>query len=120
MVEESPESFGRALSRATGNTNRPTGEAAAAKRSTSLPALRRSLRGDLDRITQRALAKEPESRYPSVSALADDLRAFSERRAISGGSRRYRLRKFVPRHWLPLAAAATIFLILVASGPARL
>ncbi len=118
VVEEAPESLGRALSRDTGSGSRPAGEAAAATRGTTLLTLRRSLRGDLDRIVQRALAKEPESRYPSVSALADDLRAFFERRAISGGSRRYRLRKFVRRHWLPLAAAGTIFLILIVSGAA--
>ena len=90
----------------------------AATRGTTLPTLRRSLRGDLDRIVARALAKEPESRYPSVSALSDDLRAFFGGRAISGGSRRYRLRKFVRRHWLPLTAAAVILVILVASGAA--
>jgi serine/threonine-protein kinase len=118
VIEEAPESLGRALSRDMGSTNRLTGEAAAAARGTTLATLRRSLRGDLDRIVQRALTKEPESRYPSVSALADDLRAFSEGRAISGGGRRYRLRKFVRRNWLPLAAAATIVLILVASAAA--
>ena len=62
--------------------------------------------------------KTPDTRYPTVSALADDLRAWLEGRAISGGSRRYRLRKFVRRHWLPLAAAATIFLILIVSAAA--
>ena len=116
VVEETPESLGRALSRDTGATNRPTGEAAAVTRGTTLLTLRRSLRGDLDRIVARALAKEPESRYPSAGALAEDLRAFAEGRAISGGSRRYRLRKFMRRYWLPLAAAATIMLILIASG----
>lgn len=118
VVEEVPESLGRALSRDTGAANRPTGEAAAATRGTTLPILRRSLRGDLDRIVARALAKEPESRYSSASALADDLHAFTAGRAISGGSRRYRLRKFVRRYWLPLTAAAAILLILVASGAA--
>ena len=115
VVEEAPESLGRALSRTAGSAKRPTGDAAAATRNTTLPALRRSLRGDLDRIAHRALAKEPEARYASVNALADDVRAYVAGRAISGGSRRYRLRKFVRRHWLPLAAAATIALVLVSS-----
>ncbi len=116
VVEEAPESLGRALSRATSNTNRPTGEAAAATRSTTLPALRRSLRGDLDRITYRALAKEPEARYASVNAIADDVRAYVAGRAISGSSLRYRIGKFVRRQWLPLAATATIALVLVVSA----
>jgi eukaryotic-like serine/threonine-protein kinase len=118
VVEEPPESFNRALSRTTGRAIGITGDALAATRSTTLPALRRSLRGDLDRIVQRALAKEPDARYPSVSALADDLRAFVDGRAISGGSRRYRLRKFVRLHWLPLAATAMILFILLISGAA--
>src|SRR5690606_3157610 len=33
----------------------------------------RALRGDLDTIAQRCLAKEPERRYSSVEALAEDL-----------------------------------------------
>jgi len=118
VVEEQPEPVHRALNRTTQRGASATGEAAAAARGTTLSALRRDLRGDLDRIVQRALAKQPDARYASVGALADDLCAFVEGRAISGGSRRYRLRMFVRRHWLPLAAAATILLILIGSGAA--
>ena len=118
VVEEAPESFNRALNRTTGRAVTITGDALAVIRGTTLPTLRRTLRGDLDRIVQRALAKEPDARYPSVSALADDLRAFVDGRAISGGSRRYRLRKFVRRHWLPLTAAAAMLLILITGGVA--
>jgi eukaryotic-like serine/threonine-protein kinase len=118
VVEEPPESFNRALSRTTGRASAATSDALAVTRSTTLPTLRRTLRGDLDRVVQRALAKEPEARYPSVSALADDLRACVDGRAISGGSRRYRLRKFVRLHWLPLTAAAAIVFILLLSGAA--
>jgi serine/threonine protein kinase len=120
VIEEAPESLGRALSRPVAG-NADTGAAAAAMvaaRDATLPALRRRLRGDLDRIVQRALAKEPEARYPSVEALADDLRAVIDDRAISGGSRRYRVRKFARRHWLPLAASAMILATLLASGAA--
>ena len=53
-----------------------------------------------------------------VAALAADLNAYLEGHAISGGTRTYQLRKFVRRHWLPLAAAATILLILLGSGAA--
>jgi len=83
-----------------------------------LPGLRRALRGDLERIVRRALAKQPEARYANVSDLADDLSAFVDGRAISGGSRRYRLRMFARRHWLPLSAATLLALVLLASGAA--
>ena len=116
VVEEAPESLQRALNRTSAGST--TGEAAAASRGTTVSALRRSLRGDLERIVQRALAKSPEARYASVAMLADDLRAFIDGRAISGGSRRYRVRMFLRRYWLPLAAAAAILLIGLASGAA--
>ena len=116
VVEEAPENFGQALSPAAGATKRPTGDAAAVTRGTTLPVLRRTLRGDLDHIVQRALAKEPEDRYASVTALADDLSAYVDGRAISGGNRRYRLRVFVRRHWIPLSAAAMFLALLIAGA----
>ncbi|HEX3124823.1 MAG TPA: serine/threonine-protein kinase [Rhodanobacteraceae bacterium] len=118
VVEESPEAIHRALGRTTQHGTTPTGEAVAAARGTTLSALRRDLRGDLDRIIQRALAKQPDARYASVAALADDLRAYSEGRAISGGSRRYRMRVFARRHWLPLTVTAVFALTLVGSAAA--
>jgi len=118
VLEERPESLARAPARTTGSPKAADGTTVAAARATTMPALRRRLRGDLDRIVQRALAKEPESRYPSVAALADDLLASSQGRAIGGSSRRYRARMFLRRHWLPLVATATIVLTLVASGAA--
>ena len=118
VVEEGPEPIARALNRTTGRRETLAADAIAAHRGTTLPNLRRALRGDLERIVQRALAKEPDARYASVAELADDLHAFVDGRAISGGSRRYQLRMFVRRHWLPLSATALIVLILLASGAA--
>jgi len=121
VVEEAPEPVHRAISRPVRNgDDTTTGEAVAAARGTSVPVLRRSLRGDLDRIVQRCLAKRPEARYQSVGELAADLNAYAAGRAISGSSRRYRLRMFVRRHWLPLGAAAILLLVLIASGAAVL
>jgi eukaryotic-like serine/threonine-protein kinase len=82
-------------------------------RSVSLSALKRALRGDLERIVQRALAKSPEARYATVVAFADDLDAWLDGRALSGGTRTYRLRKFVRRHWLPLAAVAALLVAII-------
>ena len=41
--------------------------------------LRHKLRGDLDAILMTALRKEPERRYPSVEAFAEDMRPYLSR-----------------------------------------
>ena len=38
----------------------------------TLPRLRKQLRGDLDNIILKALRKEPDARYPTVTALIDE------------------------------------------------
>ena len=116
VVEDIPEPVYRAPNR--NSTRGPDSAAIAAARNIALPTLRRQLRGDIDRILQRALAKSPESRYGTVSALTADIAAYLNGNAISGGTRSYQFRKFVRRHWFPLAAAATIFLVLLVSGTA--
>jgi serine/threonine-protein kinase len=117
IVEETPQSLSRALSRtevaASPGAATLAAHRIAAARGTSPARLRSALRGDLERIVQRALQKSPEARYASVAALADDLNAFVQARPISGGSRRYRLRKFISRHWLPLGAGTAAILALV-------
>jgi serine/threonine protein kinase/Tfp pilus assembly protein PilF len=70
----------------------------------------RRLRGDLDTITMKALAHEPERRYPSAAALAEDLRRYLTSRPVEArpDSRSYRLRKFVMRHRLGVAASGVV------------
>jgi eukaryotic-like serine/threonine-protein kinase len=70
----------------------------------------RRLRGDLDTITMKALAHEPERRYPSAAALAEDLRRYLTSRPVQArpDSRGYRLRKFVVRHRLGVAASGVV------------
>jgi len=70
----------------------------------------RRLRGDLDTITMKALAHEPERRYPSAAALAEDLRRYLTSRPVQArpDSRGYRLRKFVMRHRLGVAASGVV------------
>lgn len=79
------------------------------------PALRRALRGDLDRIVLAACAEAPGERYATVAALADDVKRYLDGLPISvaGGGPAYRLRKFIARHRLATAAAAVA---LVAAG----
>ncbi|NBC17570.1 MAG: tetratricopeptide repeat protein, partial [Bacteroidetes bacterium] len=84
-------------------------------RATDVAALREALTGDLDAIALKALRKEPEARYATVGAFADDLRRFLDGRPVAArrGTRRYRARKFVQRHrWAVSAAAAAVLLIL--------
>ena len=62
---------------------------------------------DLDFILGKALRKEPEERYSSVDALAEDIRAFLESRPVRArsGNTWYRTRKFLRRYRVPVAAA---------------
>ena len=77
-------------------------------------------RSDLDLIVLRALAAEPAARYPSVSALADDLRHFLEGRPVTArrATRWYRWRRFVARHRLATSVTASAAAVLVAGAMA--
>jgi serine/threonine-protein kinase len=78
--------------------------------------LSRRLRGDLDGIVLKALAKEPERRYPSAEALATDIRRRLQGLPVAARGDRlaYRAWKFVRRHRLGVGAAALVLLSLVA------
>ena len=71
---------------------------------------------DLDFIILKALRKEPEERYASVDALADDIRAFLESRPVRArrGNAWYAGRKFLRRYWVPVGAAAAMICSLSA------
>jgi eukaryotic-like serine/threonine-protein kinase len=72
----------------------------AARRTTTPEKLRRLLRGDLDTIVTKALKKNPQERYASVVALADDLRRHLRHEPISArpDTLAYRATKFVRRN----------------------
>jgi eukaryotic-like serine/threonine-protein kinase len=82
----------------------PASEAAWNRR----PALARALRGDLDNILAKALKKSLTERYATVDAFAEDLRRHLTDQPVSAraDSQTYRLRKFVRRHRLTVAAAS--------------
>jgi tRNA A-37 threonylcarbamoyl transferase component Bud32/tetratricopeptide (TPR) repeat protein len=65
------------------------------------------LRGDLETILMKALRKEPQERFATVEQFAEDLESYLESRPIRArkGEAWYRTRKFLGRHWLPVAAA---------------
>jgi serine/threonine-protein kinase len=114
IVEEPPEPLTRAMARSAARALQFDDHAVADARSATFASLRRALRGDLDRIVRRTLEKAPEARYPSVAAFADDLRAFLEGRALPGGSRRYRITKFLRRHRVGVAMSALTFVFAAA------
>ena len=74
----------------------------------------RALAGDLDNIVLKALAKQPRLRYPSVEALAADLRRHLAGIPVQARPQglRYRLRKYVGRHRWALATAAAVAAVL--------
>ena len=78
----------------------------------------RSLRGDLDAIVLRALAKSPDVRYASVDAFLADLHRHRDglpvlaRRATA----RYRATKFVRRHALATSVAALVVVLGIGTG----
>lgn len=76
----------------------------------------RALRGDLDTLVGKALHAEPERRYPSAQALADDVENYLGGRPLVAApdSLAYRTRKFVARH--RIAAVAALICIVVASA----
>ena len=65
-----------------------TSDHPAATGATTARQLSRLLRGDLDTIVLAALRKEPARRYPSVAALAEDLRRHLDGRPVVGPERR--------------------------------
>jgi len=85
-------------------------------------SLAKRLAGDLDAIVAKALAREPERRYPGAAALADDLGRFLTRRPVRArpAAPGYRASRFLARHRLAIAAAALVLLSLVGGLAAAL
>lgn len=77
----------------------------------------RLLRGDLDVMVLKALEKEPDRRYGSAAAMAEDLRRHLRGEVIQARPPRlsYRLRKFLRRRRTGVAVAALVAVIVVAA-----
>lgn len=77
--------------------------------------LARQLRGDLDVITQAALRKEPDRRYASAAALADDVERYLGGLPLRAQPDRlgYRARKFIRRNRGLVLGAGVITLLLL-------
>ncbi|MFK7847651.1 MAG: tetratricopeptide repeat protein [Rhodothermales bacterium] len=87
----------------------------AAHRRTSYDKLVRRLRGDLDTIVVKALQKEPDRRYQTVSDLADDLKRHLTHQSIRArpDSIGYRLSKFINRNKIEVSIATSFLLLIV-------
>jgi serine/threonine-protein kinase len=83
-------------------------------------ALQRTLRGDLDTIVLKALAKKPDARYATINAFADDIRNYLSGRPVRArpASRLYRLSRFVKRNQLAAGAAIAVLVAILAGAGA--
>src|SRR5262245_24233021 len=86
-----------------------------AERRTTAHRLTKTLRGDLETVLGKALAKAPDARYQTVKAFSDDIRRHLASEPIEARRERwwYRTQKFIRRHRLELAAAAAVVLTLI-------
>jgi serine/threonine protein kinase len=74
----------------------------------------RSLRGDLDWITMKALEKEPSRRYATASEFSADIGRYLSHEPVLArpASASYRARKYVRRHPVGVGVAAGLVLLL--------
>ena len=88
----------------------------AQQRRTSPGELSRALRGDLDAIVLKGLAKDRNERYATALELAADLRRFLRGEAVvaHAPTRGYRMRKFVGRHRAAASVSALLAILIVA------
>jgi serine/threonine protein kinase len=89
----------------------------AAHRQLDLPRLQSVLKGDLDWVVMKCLEKERDRRYASAAGLAADLQRYLHKEPVLAAppSARYRLKKFIQRHWGEVALAAAALVVLLAA-----
>jgi formylglycine-generating enzyme required for sulfatase activity len=87
------------------------------KTPTRLSSVNRTLRGDVETITLKALEKDRDRRYQSAADLQRDIQRYLDNEAIEARrpSVGYQLSRFARRHRELVAATALVFVLLVAS-----
>jgi serine/threonine protein kinase/tetratricopeptide (TPR) repeat protein len=78
--------------------------------------LTRQLRGDVDRIALKSLEKEPQARYASAAAMADDVQRYLDGKPITAQPPRlsYRFGKFLRRNRTVVSVGAGAALLVLA------
>jgi len=86
-------------------------------RNSTLAALKKNLRGDLDNILNKAAAVDADDRYASVRELSDDLQRFLNDEPVLAQppTMAYRVGKFVRRHRGGVLGAALTLLALLSA-----
>ena len=84
-------------------------------RQTDLPTLTKQLKGELDWITMKAMAKDRTQRYASASELAADVTRYLKHEPVMAGppSAMYRLKKYVRRHKVGVAAGTLVVAAMI-------
>ena len=103
--------------RPSDTTSSANAESIAEKRATTAEKLHRLLRGDLDTIVVKALKKNPQERYASVTGFADDLQRYLKHEPISArpDALAYRTAKFLRRNRTVAALTATAIVLVIGS-----
>ena len=120
VCEQEPERPSTAIGRvettthADGTTEAKTPITVSETREGSPDALRNRLSGPLDAIVMKALRKVPEARYPTVAALADDVRRWLAAQPVSAGrdAWRYQASQVWRRHGAAIGIAAAVLLAI--------
>ncbi len=105
-----------ARARTTSTLDAATLKSIVDNRRTTADRLRRQLSGDLDNIVLKAVQKEPDRRYGSAEAFADDLHRYLDGQPVLArpDTWTYRTSKFVRRHALGVGIAAAAVFMLIA------
>jgi tetratricopeptide (TPR) repeat protein len=84
-------------------------------RKTDVASLHRELKGDLDWITMKAMEKDRTQRYASASELEADIERYIRHEPVVAGppSALYRIKKYIRRHKVGVAAAALVIMAMV-------
>lgn len=108
QLEREPETLTRAAAQASA-------EQAAQRGGLTPQSLSRALRGNLAQIVQACLRRDPEARYASADALANDLRAWLDNRPIAAVrlSRGERAKLWLRRNRVLAAASAAALAALL-------
>jgi serine/threonine protein kinase/tetratricopeptide (TPR) repeat protein len=88
----------------------------AKQRRTDVRTLGRMLRGDLDWITLKAMEKDPNRRYDTPRALAEDIGRHLRYEPVAAGppSALYRMRKYIRRHQALVTGLAAVLVVVLA------